>query len=387
MVSSPGPSQCDNHRARPQASRKKAAMLKVMYMDEGGQMDAYIAEQAATMGPGVELVKGDWVSELKEDLGFMIRKIESEGPDDFDVPKGFVDNPDAEVVIATFSPLSAKNMDYLPKLRVIGAVRGGLENYDIPAATERGIVVINAAGHNAHAVSEYTVGMILAETRNIARSHHATLINQPLDYHKYPTYELNGKTVGLVGFGFIGKLVAKELSGFDVKVIAYDPFIKPEQAEAAGVELVEKDELFRRADVVSMHARLSDATHHMIGAHELSLMKPTAYLVNTARAGLVDTDALLDVLREHKIAGAALDVFDEEPLPADSPFLELDNVTLTPHRAGNTIEATTISPKLVVDRIKGLVDGEKVPGIVNPEVLDNPEFKAWLATAAERMGR
>ena len=358
--------------------------MKVMYMDEGGAMDEYIAENARTLGPDIDLVKGAWLKK-GDDLGFLIRKVETEGPGDFDVPQGFYDNPDAEIAIGTFTPFSAKNMDALPKLRIIGAVRGGLENYDIPAATERGVLVINAAGHNAYAVSEYTVGMILAEMRNIARSHHATLENTRAHY--YETYELHGKTIGLVGFGFIGKLVAHELSGFDVRVITYDPFINAEQAEEAGVTLVEKDELFRTADVVSMHARLSPATYHLVGEHELSLMKPSAYLVNTARAGLVDTDALLAVLRERRIAGAALDVFDQEPLPADSPFLELDNVTLTPHRAGNTIDATMVSPRLVVDRIKGLIDGEKVPGIANPQVLENPEFQRWLSTAGERIGR
>lgn len=361
--------------------------MKVLYMNEGGrsgEMDEYIVSNASTLGNNVDLVEGLWVTD-EEDFGAVIRRVESEGPNSFDVPQGFAENPDAEIVLAQFTPFSAKTMDALKSCKVIGAIRGGLENYDIKAATERGILVINASGHNAYAVSEYTVGMILAETRSIARSHHATLMNTRANYGRQ--YELHGRTVGLVGFGFIGQLVAKELSGFEVKVISYDPYVKPEVAEKAGVTLVEKDELFKQADFICMHARLLPATYHMIGEHEISLMKPSAYFINTARAGLVDTDALLKALQEKRIAGCALDVYDEEPLPADSPFMKLDNVTLTPHRAGATIDSTIGSPKLVVDRIKALIDGEEVTGIVNPEVLDNPEFKEWLKNAKASIGR
>ncbi|MGM9947363.1 2-hydroxyacid dehydrogenase [Floccifex sp.] len=358
--------------------------MKVLYMDEGGAMDEYIVPNALSLGKNVELVKGPWLQE-GDDLGYLIRKVETDGPDDFDTPEGFIQNPDAEIVIATFTPFSAKNLDALKSCHLIGAIRGGLENYDVKAATERGILIINANGHNAHAVSEYTVGMLLAETRNIARSHHATLLNSRANYKT--TYELHGKTVGLVGFGYIGQLVAKELSGFDVNIIAYDPYVKPEIAQEKGVKLVELNEVFKEADFVSVHARLLPSTYHMIGKEQISLMKPSAYLINTARAGLVDTDALLEALQENRIAGASLDVFDQEPLPADSPFLTLDNVTLTPHRAGNTIESTTGSPKLVLDRIKDLIDGKPIMGIVNPEVLENPSFKEWLETAKERLGR
>lgn len=358
--------------------------MKVLYMDEGGDMTEYIRSNAETLGSKVDLVRGQWI-EPGTDLGAIIRKVETEGPDDFDAPRGFTENPDAEIVLACFTPFSAKTMGVLKECRVIGAIRGGLENYDIEAATAQGKLVINAGGHNSYSVSEYTVGMILAEMRSIARSHAATLAGTRANYPEQ--FELHGKTVGLFGFGFIGQLVTKELSGFDVNIITYDPYINAEKAAEAGATVVEKDELFRQADVVCMHARLLPSTYHIVGEHEISLMKPTAYFINTARAGLVDTDALLKALQEKRIAGAALDVFDEEPLPADSPFIQLDNVTLTPHRAGGTLDASIASPRIVVDRIKALLDGEEVTGVVNPEVMENPEFKAWLADAAERIGR
>lgn len=360
--------------------------MKVMHIDEGARHDSEFLVDYATkhLGSGAQIVEGTWGLDV-EDFGTAIREVETKGPNGFGVPQGFLDHPDAEIIISQFTPYSAKGLDVIKNCHVVGAMRGGLENFDVPAMTERGVLLINSGGYNAYAVSEYTVGMILAEMRSIARSHHATLMGTRCEYRNQ--FELHDKTVGLVGFGFIGKLVAKELSGFNVKVITYDPYITAEQAAANGATLVSKDELFSTADVVCMHARLTDATYHMVGEHELSLLKPTAYFINTARAGLVDNDVLLRLLQEHKIAGAALDVYDQEPLPADSPFMKLDNVTLTPHRAGATYESTIGSPKLVVDRICDLVDGKKIQGIVNPKVLDNPRFQEWLSTAKERLGR
>jgi D-3-phosphoglycerate dehydrogenase len=259
----------------------------------------------------------------------------------------------------------------MPKLRIAGVSRAGLENVNVPEATKRGIVVFNVEGRNAEAVSDFAVGMMLAECRNIARAHFAIKNGQWRKTFSNSSWvpQLKDKNIGIVGFGYIGRLVAKKLSGFGVKCLVYDPFVAPDEVRKHDCTPVDKDTLF---------ARMSEATKNMVGEHELRRMKPTAYLVNTARAGLLDQSALIAVLQEKKIAGAGLDVFQDEPLKPDSPFLTLDNVTLTTHIAGTTKEALSSSPELLMEDINKLLTGQKPRFVVNKEVLDRPEFKAWL---------
>ena len=190
--------------------------------------------------------------------------------------------------------------------------------------------------------------------------------------------ELQGKTIGLVGFGYIGQLVAQKLSGFQVNILVFDPYISDEEIQKYHVKKVTLEELLKKADFVSLHARMSKETKHMIGEKELSLMKNTAYLVNTARAGLIKEDALFQVLKEKKIAGAALDVFWKEPIGENSRWLELDNVTLTTHIAGTTKEALTKSPYLLVEDINKLLEDKEPKFVVNPEVLKWAEVQNWL---------
>jgi D-3-phosphoglycerate dehydrogenase len=208
------------------------------------------------------------------------------------------------------------------------------------------------------------MGMILGEIRNIARSHACLKSGQWR--RTFPNSdaipELYDKTVGLIGYGAVGHLVAGYLHAFGSRVLAYDPLLVDDAAPAVAVDL---ETLFRESDVVSVHARLSEQTHHLVGEKELALMKPSAVLVNTARSGLVDEEALVRALSERRILGAALDVFDTEPLPPDHPLLKLDNVTLTPHLAGSTIDAFRNSPKLMAGHLIRLFRGEKDLPIVN----------------------
>jgi len=274
-------------------------------------------------------------------------------------------------------------MDAMPNLRIVGVSRAGLENVNLEEATKRGILVFNVQGRNAHAVSDFAVGMMLAEARNIARAHHAIkegkwikskgFVNGPF------IPEMNGKTVGLVGFGYIGSLVAKKLSGFDCRVIVYDPYANPETIKKAGCEQVGLEELFETSDFVSIHARLTESNKNMINADLIGKMKPTAIFINTGRAGLVDQDALADALENRKILGAALDVFTTEPIDPNSRFLKLDNVTLTSHVAGSTCDALTNSPYLLAADVASFLENGEARFICNREVLDNPEFQAWLA--------
>ena len=233
---------------------------------------------AAKLMGADEVVSGDWLAE-DENFATLAKAVEDnqhelgdkEGRlDSFAIPEILKNNLDADVLFVAFCPVSAKLMDQMPNLKAICACRGGIENVDIAAATKRGVIVVNAAGRNANAVSDFTVGMMLACVRNIAQSNYnirngeysaplANADNMP---------DMEGKVVGLVGYGHIGSLVAKKLSGFDVKVITYDPYIPTEALAGTGVEKVEKDELFKTADIISVHARLTPDNVHMIGAAE-----------------------------------------------------------------------------------------------------------------------
>jgi len=286
-----------------------------------------------------------------------------------------------EMLLTLFAPISAAAMDALPNLRLVGAARAGQENLDVAGATERGIVMHNIMGRNAHAVSDFAIGLLFAEARNIARSHHA-LKNEEWR-KKYSnsdfTPEITGKTLGLIGFGYIGRLVAQKLAGFKLKVLVYDPFVPEDALREFNAAKASLEDLFRESDFISLHARLTDATKGLVRKEVLDLMKPTAILINTGRAGLVDEDALFDALKNKRIGGAALDVHAFEPLQKGSRWLGLDNVTLTPHIAGTTAEALTNSPYLLVRDINKLLSGEKPQFILNPEVLEHPKVKAWLS--------
>lgn len=324
---------------------------------------------------------GDWEPSWDQ-LQYRRLEVEKRGPEIEPCdPLVLEHGSDANVLMGLFVPVSSKVMAAMPELRMVGVSRAGLENVNVAEATERGILVFNVMGRNAHAVSDFAVGMMLAEGRNIARAHYSIKTGQwrKTFSNSACVPELNGKTIGLVGFGYIGHLVAKKLSGFEANVIVYDPYAKPEDIKASGCTPVGLEELFQTADFVSMHARLTDQNKGMINDSLIRMMKPTAYFINTARAGLVDQDALAAALREGRIAGAALDVFTTEPIDPNSPFLELDNVTLTTHLAGTTSDALSNSPYLLAADMAAFLKGEKARFIINPQVLEREDFQAWLA--------
>jgi len=307
--------------------------------------------------------------------------IEKQGPAAEPVVSQILNaNKNTEIVLVLFCPVSKDAIDTLPNLKLIGASRAGLENIDVKHATEKGIIVQNIKGRNAQAVSDFTIGLILGEARNIARSYHAVkngiwrknFVNSDM------VPELQGKTIGLVGFGYIGQLVAQKLSGFQVNILVFDPYVSDEVIKKYHAKKVTINDLLKNADFVSLHVKMSEKTKDIIGEKELSLMKKNAYLINTARAGLIKEDALYHVLKEKKIAGAALDVFWQEPIGKNSRWLELDNVTLTTHIAGTTKEALTKSPYLLVEDINKLLENKEPKFVVNPEVLKRAEVQNWL---------
>jgi D-3-phosphoglycerate dehydrogenase len=314
---------------------------------------------------GVQVEVRPWEHDRLIELQKANLAIEQGGPEAVPLPAELTKDLDGfQIVVVQFTPLSRGFMEGAADLKVIGVLRGGTENLDVDYATARGISVLNTPGRNARAVAECTMGMILSEVRNIARAH-ACLKGG--DWRRSfansdAIPELCEKTVGLVGYGSVGRLVAGYLDAFGSEILAYDPFVKDDPSPA---QLVNLETLLERSDVVSIHARLTEETHHLIGEKELSLMKPNAVLVNTARSGLVDEQALVRALSERRIMGAALDVFDTEPLPRDHPLVKLENVTITPHLAGSTIDAFINSPKMMAGHLVRMLRGEEDLPVVN----------------------
>lgn len=314
---------------------------------------------------GIDVTVREWKHENLEMLQKDNLLVEQNGPDAVELPGELTcDIEDYDILIVQFTPVSKKIIDKAKNLKIIGVLRGGVENVACSYAAEKEISVLNTPGRNARAVAEFAMGMILSEVRNIARSHAA--LKKGIWRKKFPNSgsipELYGKTAGIVGFGAIGQLVAGYLKAFGCNVIAYDPFFK---GGFEGVKLVDLEYLLKNSDIVTVHARLTDDTYHLIGEKEINLMKSNAVLVNTARSGLVDEGSLKNALEQGKIRGAALDVFDVEPLKEDDVLLKLDNVTITPHAAGSTRDAFTNSPKLMKEILIRVINKDKNLPIVN----------------------
>jgi len=327
----------------------------------------------------IETVEYLWDDPDVESITLAMGRIEANGPEEESLPQGYAENDDVEIVMTNYCPVSREGLSVLKNVRVVGVIRSGFENVNVAAATEKNVLVVNASGRNADAVSDFTVGLMLSEVRNIAKAHHSVKNGEwQIKFANNDSIpDLREKTIGLFGFGYIGKLVAEKLSGFHMKVIYYDPWVSPEEGKNFGAVSVSKEQLFTEADFISVHARLTEESKKAIGRTELESMKPTAYFINTARAGLVDYDALYELLRDHKIKGAGLDVFEKEPLDATDRFRALDNVTMTTHLAGYTTDAIRNSPRLIMRRLKNILLNDARDGVVNPSVLETPEFQEW----------
>ncbi|MEW6607193.1 MAG: phosphoglycerate dehydrogenase [bacterium] len=272
------------------------------------------------------------------------------------------------------------------KLQVIGRAGVGVDNIDVPSATKKGIIVMNAPGGNTVSTAEHTIGMILALSRNIPQAD-KSMKEGKWDRKKYMGVELCGKTLGVVGLGRIGSYVAQIGLAFNMKVLAYDPYISQEKAKRMGVELSELDELYRRSDYITLHVPKSDETKKMISKAEIDKMKDGVRIINCARGGLIDEQALYEGLKLGKVAGAALDVYETEP-PVDSPLLTLDNCVLVPHLGASTIDAQiNVGIEMAQQVVDALTSGV-IRNAVNiqqvaPEVFQ--EIAPYL-TLAEKMG-
>ncbi len=316
--------------------------------------------------------KLDFVVKTRADIRNVWRQLELNGPSGVPCPE---DMPamieDADVLVVHICPVCKEVIQRAKNLKLIVSARGGLENIDLEEATRRGIPVIHTPHHNSNAVAEYTVGMMLAETRNIARSHLALREGKWREFYPNSGFipELTELKIGIVGFGQNGQLVCEKLRSFDTTILVSDPFVPDDVIRRAGFRPMKLEDLIREADIISLHVRLTKQTEKMIGEKEFALMKKTAYLINTARSGLVDTDALIRTLKDNAIQGAAVDVFDAEPLPADSELIRLDNLTLSNHRAGDTRASYWNAPNLMRKQALKLLRGETPGFVANRQVL------------------
>ena len=268
------------------------------------------------------------------------------------------------VVVRSATTIDADVIAAGTKLKVVGRAGVGLDNVDIDAATEAGIIVCNAPQSNIVSAAEHTVALMTASARNIPQAHNA-LVRGAWERSKWSGTELFGKTLGILGLGRIGSLVAERAAGFGMKLIAYDPFVSPEQAARKGAELrMTVEEVLAEADVVTIHLPRNADTIGLVNRDRLALMKPSARLVNVARGGIVVEADLAEALRTGVIAGAALDVFDAEPTTA-SPLFALDNVVVTPHLGASTTEAQDKAGTQVAEAVKLALAGDFVPTAVN----------------------
>jgi D-3-phosphoglycerate dehydrogenase len=297
--------------------------------------------------------------------------VDALGPD-FDVRS--VDGTDRPALLAALADASAvlirsaTTMDQeaiaaAPALKVIARAGVGLDNVDIKAATTAGVMVVNAPTSNIISAAELTVGHILSLARHIPAAHGALAEGQ-WKRSKYTGVELYEKTIGIIGLGRIGALVAARMQAFDTRVVAYDPYVTPARAQQLGVTLLSLDELLAQSDFVSIHMPKTPETTGMISTDQFAIMKPTAYVVNVARGGLIDEDALYVALKSGRIAGAGLDVFVKEP-PVGSQLLDLENVIVTPHLGASTDEAQEKAGVSVAKSVRLALGGELVPDAVN----------------------
>ncbi|GAC1505501.1 MAG: hydroxyacid dehydrogenase [Bradyrhizobium sp.] len=256
-----------------------------------------------------------------------------------------------------------------PNLLIVSSNGAGYDPVDVEACTAAGVVVVNQSGGNAHSVAEHALAMMLTLSKRIVEADRALRREANVSRNALMGGEIQGKTIGIVGLGNVGRRIAALCNGlFGMKVLATDPYLPAEEMAARGGEKVELDDLLRRSDYVSISCPLTKETRGMIGARQFALMQPHAYFVTTARGFIHDEAALFEALRDKRIAGAGLDVWAKEPPPPDHPLLQFDNVIASPHTAGVTREARENMGRIAAEQMLDMLDGKRPPRIINPEV-------------------
>nr|WP_238717461.1 2-hydroxyacid dehydrogenase [Natronorubrum halophilum] len=291
--------------------------------------------------------------------------MESLGPGSYNTDDIATNLDGIDAIVVHKAPVSRELIEGAD-LELVAAARGGTENIDIEAATDNDVTVLHAPGRNRDAVADYAVSMLLARLREIPFNY-ADLSsgewNQVFDPDQLPP-DVRTMTVGIVGFGHIGRGVARRLNSFNPDLFVYDPYVDDDEIRETGAEPASLETLLGESDAVTLHVRLSEETEDMISTEEFEQMNSDGYLVNTARGGLVDTDALVKAVQNDEIAGAALDVFEEEPIPEGHPLLDLNGVILTPHVAGSTRDAVLGGPRIIATQLEDYLDGEAPEQVV-----------------------
>ncbi len=298
---------------------------------------------------------------------------------------GAVDGAHA-LIIRSATQVTADVLAAGRDLVVVGRAGIGLDNVDVEEATRRGVMVVNAPQSNVLSAAEHTIALLLAQARNVPQAN-ADLKAGEWNRSRWEGVELHGKTVGIIGLGRVGVLVAQRLLAFGMQLLAYDPFVSPERARQLGVRVVsDLEELVRQSDFLTIHLPKTPETLGLVGADLLAQAKPTLRVVNTARGGIVDETALADAVREGRIAGAALDVFEQEPT-TESPLFELDSVVVTPHLGASTAEAQDKAGQTIAEQIVLALRGEFVPYAVNVAASEANATVAPFLPLVERLGR
>ena len=289
------------------------------------------------------------------------------------------------ILIRSATKMDAEAIAAAKQLKVIARAGVGLDNVDTPSATKAGVMVVNAPTSNITSAAELAVGLLLASARNIAPANEA-LKGGAWKRSKYGGVELLDKTVGIIGFGRIGQLVAERLKGFGMEILAYDPYANAQRAGQIGAQLVGLDELLQSADFISIHLPKTPETAGLIGAEALTKVKPTVRIINAARGGIVDEEALADAIREGRVAGAGLDVFNTAPT-TESPLFEFESVVVTPHLGASTDEAQEKAGVAVARSVRLALSGDLVPDAVNVDGGHVPEEVRPGIALVENLGR
>ena len=278
---------------------------------------------------------------------------------------------DAVAALVTDGRFDVELARLCPRLRLVQTTSAGYDGIDVASLNRMGIQVANNYGGNAPAVAEHTIGLMVSVVRKLVLQFESTRSGDwygAIGQEEWTRpYEIAGKTVGIVGMGHIGRQVARRLQGWDCSIVYYDPIEPPaDLVEQLSLRALSMDELLRESDIVTLHTMLNAQTRGLIGTRELRMMKPTAVVINTCRGGVVDEAALIRALRDGEIAGAALDVFEQEPTPRDNPLLTMGNVVVTPHMAGVSVEAFPRNAGFGLQNIARVIRGEEPLSVVRP---------------------
>jgi D-3-phosphoglycerate dehydrogenase len=292
---------------------------------------------------------------MLEEAGFQVRRLERPADGLITTTLMIEAAKDVQAIIIGIEPLNQMVLEHAPDLRLISKYGVGMDNIDIEVARSRGIALGWTPGANTNAVAELTLGLMFALARRIPQADQALHAGR---FERVRGMELQGRVLGLVGLGRIGRRVAKAAACFDMRVLAYDPFLT--ESPLAEVDLVDLRQLYEQADVISLHLPLNERTKHMIDEQALMSMKSGALLINTARGGIVDEIALYEALRSGSLGGAAIDCFSQEPA-TDSPLLELEQVIGTPHIASHTQEASEIMSRMAAENVIAGLQGKPLP--------------------------